>query len=137
MHDVCKSSGRIVHDCPLSSSCMWCVPAGSSCKIHVSNCSSILRVFCCREQQKRDAHAQHPIGQFLVVTSCAWLAADMTSRSISSHGSSVSGEETQTIHDKSISGGPLGGELPLLIASCSNVGCNLPAIKLSARLSGY
>ncbi|KAA6419896.1 MAG: Serine threonine kinase [Trebouxia sp. A1-2] len=37
-------------------------------------------------------------------------SSDMTSRSISSHGSSHSGEETQTIHDKTLSGGPLGGE---------------------------
>ncbi|KAL0032168.1 hypothetical protein WJX77_008646 [Trebouxia sp. C0004] len=35
---------------------------------------------------------------------------NMTSRSISSHGSSHSGEETQTLHDKTLSGGPLGGE---------------------------
>ena len=34
----------------------------------------------------------------------------MTTRSISSHGSSVSGEETQTIHDKTVNGGALGGE---------------------------
>ena len=48
--------------------------------------------------------------QFCDCNKLRLLAADMTSRSISSHGSSVSGEETQTIHDKTISGGPLGGE---------------------------
>lgn len=51
----------------------------------------------------------------------------MTLRSISSHGSSHSGEETQTIHDKTLSSGPLGGK-PLHVhmpdaASLAASGC--------------
>ena len=46
----------------------------------------------------------------IVLMTCAPTCADMTLRSISSHGSSHSGEETQTMHDKTLSSGPLGGK---------------------------